>query len=364
MSPPPNTLFRDFASKVKSMLRLHTAPVAPAPKSGRKSRNHVLVIDGTQSRVLDGQETNAGLLYKLLREALDPRETTLWYHPGIQGHGFWNAVTIASGWGINQAIFDGYAQLAANYVPGDRVFLFGFSRGAYAVRSISGMIGAVGLVRNTNATKSNLRFAFRLYESKAAPAACRTFKSIHCHSEICVEMIGVFDTVKALGLNYPLLTYLAPMATEFHTTNIGASVRSGYHALARDEDRTAFCPVMWDAEPGWTGQLEQVWFRGSHADIGGHVWQTPQARPLSNIPLVWMAEKAEKHGLSLPPNWKSRFPQDPNAPAVGSRDGIGKFFLLRAPRVIGKKTGEYLHSSTDATLVPALHVVAAPGHNA
>lgn len=344
MSDQEQSLWRRFTARLKSSLTRSDPP--PAPQTSRKARNHVVIIDGTQSRIGKDEETNAGLLYKLLQESLDPEDTTLWYHPGIQGHGLWDWVTIASGWGINQVIFDGYAQLAEHYNPGDKIFLFGFSRGAYAVRSISGMISTVGLLRCHNATQDKLQFAFRLYESQATPAARSTFRSIHCHDSTKIEMIGVFDTVKALGLPYPILTYLAPMATEFHSTNISDPVQSGYQALALDEDRTAYRPVLWDVEPGWKGHLEQVWFKGAHADIGGHVWKHPKARQLSNIPLIWMGENAQKHGLTLPDGWQSRFPTDADAPAVGSRVGIGKFFLLRTPRQQGRKPFEYMHSST------------------
>lgn len=345
MTDASQSLWRRFTARLKSSLLRSAGTVAPTPPS-REPRTHVLIIDGTQSRIGEREETNAGLLYKLLQETHSPDDGSLWYHPGIQGHGFWNWATIASGWGINQAIVDGYAQLAENYNAGDKIYLFGFSRGAYAVRSISGLIGTVGLLRSHNATSEKLRFAFRLYESQASEAACSTFKSIHCHDKSNIEMIGVWDTVKALGLPYPILTYLAPMATEFHSTNISDPVQSGYHALALDEDRTAYRPVIWDVEPGWKGHLEQVWFKGAHADIGGHVWKFPKSRPLSNIPLIWMGENAEKHGLNLPQGWQSRFPTDPNAPAVGSRSGIGKFFLLRTPRKQGEKPFEYMHSST------------------
>lgn len=344
MTQKRHSLWRRFFAKIKSSL-IRSEPQKDHTAS-HKTRNHIVIIDGTQSRLGQDEETNAGLLFKMFRETLDPKQTTLWYHPGIQGHGFWNWVTIASGWGMNQLIYDGYAQLASNYRPGDKIFLFGFSRGAYAVRSIAGMIGIVGLLRAQNVTERNLQFAFRLYESQASKTACETFQSIHCHTNPKIEMIGVFDTVKALGLPYPILTYLAPMATEFHSTNISAPVESGYQALALDEDRTAYRPVIWDTDENWKGHLEQVWFKGAHADIGGHVWKYPRSRPLSNIPLIWMGENAQKHGLSLPENWQSRFPTDVNAPAVGPNAGIGKFFLLRTKRRQGEKPFEYMHSST------------------
>ncbi|MEM7440209.1 MAG: DUF2235 domain-containing protein [Pseudomonadota bacterium] len=356
----PSFLSRLYAT-IKSRLRLH-----PAPDRGEDAlpRNHVIVIDGTQSRQTEGDETNAGLLYKLLLEACDDQATTVWYHPGIQGHGFWNWVTIASGWGINQLIFDGYSRIARHYRPGDKIFLFGYSRGAYAVRSIAGMIGEVGLVHHNSADEENLRLAFSLYETGAPGNRIRDFQILHCHNHVPIEMIGVWDTVKALGLSYPLLTYLAPMATEFHSLNIGHGVKAGYQALALHEDRTAYRPVLWQTEPGWDGTLEQVWFRGAHGDVGGHVWATPSARPLANIPLQWMAKRAEAHGLKLPPGWQDRHPGDPRAPMQGARSGIAKFFLLRQPRKQGEFPGEAVHpAALEAEADTHLPVAATPASN-
>ena len=107
-------------------LRLRMGVDPPQEPKTRARKDHVVVIDGTKSRFAKGEETNAGILFKLIKEAHDPNQTCLWYHPGIQGHGFWNWVTIASGWGINQVIFEAYAHLAKVYRPGDRIFFFGF----------------------------------------------------------------------------------------------------------------------------------------------------------------------------------------------------------------------------------------------
>lgn len=309
-------------------------------------KKHIIIIDGTQSRLHRGQETNAGLLYKLLLEhdeTVWPRH--IWYDPGIQGHGFWNWVTIASGWGINRVICDAYAALCSKYREGDQIFLFGFSRGAYAVRSLSGLINTVGLLRHEEATQRAIDQAFRLYEFDRPPEFKARFREAHCLPDVSIEMIGVWDTVKTLGLPYPVLSRLAPMATEFHSDIIGGHVKNGFHALALDEDRQAYRPVPWQQESGWTGHLEQVWFRGAHADIGGQVRAMPAARGLSNIPLVWMLERAEKCGLSLPKNWRDRYPCDVNAPSVGTHRGIAKFFLLRQKREPGTAPCEFLHPS-------------------
>lgn len=312
----------------------------------RRPKTHVIIIDGTQSRLDDDHETNAGLLYKLLDASLDKKEYTVWYDPGIQGHGFWNWVTIASGLGINKTIRRAYGRLASKYRAGDKVFLFGYSRGAYAVRSLAGWINRLGLIERKQATQARIDQAFRHYECESPPEVMQAFCDEFCIPDVQIEMIGVWDTVKALGLPYPLLSRMAPMATEFHNDRIGKEVRFAFHALAIDETRTAYTPVMWDTETGWDGHLEQVWFRGCHADVGGHVWRLPAARPLSNIPLVWMLERAEACGLPLIEGWRKEFPMDANAPAVGNRRGISKFFIFRAPRLIGEYPNENLHPST------------------
>jgi uncharacterized protein (DUF2235 family) len=308
-------------------------------------RNHIVIIDGTQSRMEDGHETNAGLLYKLLDETNNPVEETLWYHPGVQGHGLWNWVTIASGWGINQTIRDAYAHLCSRYRPGDKIYLFGYSRGAYAVRSLAGMINVLGLLRREESYQRHVDKAFHMYECQDDMAAMEKFCDAYCYQHVQIEVIGVWDTVKALGIEYPLLSRLAPMATEFHSDRIGTHVRFAFQALALNETRTAYSPVLWEQQKGWEGHMEQVWFRGAHSDIGGHVWSFPKSRPLSNIPLVWMLERISKCGLSLPDGWHERFETDANAPKLGNKRGLAKYFLFRALREIGKHPSEYLHSS-------------------
>lgn len=306
---------------------------------------HVLIIDGTQSRIEDGHETNAGLLYKLLSETHNPKVDTLWYHPGIQGHGFWNWVTIASGWGINKTIQDAYAHLCSHYRPGDKIYLFGFSRGAFAVRSLAGMINLLGLLRREEAYERHVKKAFHMYELQQPPPSMKAFCDAYCHLNVNIEVVGVWDTVKALGIEYPLLSRLAPMATEFHNERIGNPVRFAFQALALNETRKAYSPVLWHISDDWPGHLEQVWFRGAHSDIGGNVWKFPEARPLSNISLVWMLERASMCGLNLPHEWKDRFEQNPLAPKFGNKRGIAKFFLFREKRTIGLYPSEFLHPS-------------------
>jgi len=96
-------------------------------------------------------------------------------------------------------------------------------------------------------------------------------------------------------------------------------VKRGYHALARDETRVVYRPVLWETDPLRPAQIEQVWFRGSHGDVGGQLGGREVTRPLSNIPLVWILDRAGASGLPLPKGWRDRFEEDVTAPSMGTR---------------------------------------------
>lgn len=311
----------------------------------RPPQTHIIIVDGTLSRLSDGHETNAGLLYKLLLETGSGATQTVGYDRGVQGSGVMKWVHVAAGSTINQSILSGYATLASRYRPGDRIMLFGYSRGAYAVRSLAGMIGQIGLLKREHAMHRRVLRAFRYYQAETRSNHARVFTVKFCHRQVPIEMVGVWDTVGALGLPYPILSRLAPMATEFHDHNLGHNIRHAFHALALDETRTAYAPILWDPQPGWYGTQEQVWFAGVHGDVGGHIWPLSTDRGLSNIPFLWMLEKAEACGLHLPEDWRARFPTDPAARSIGNRAGWGKFFLLRRPRIAGAASGEAIHPS-------------------
>ena len=221
--------------------------------------------------------------------------------------------------------------------------MLGFSRGAYAARSLAGVIDQVGLLKQDQATVRNIRQVYRHYKYAAGSAVAADFSKAYCHADVEIEMVGVWDTVKALGLRWPVLWRWSQPAHDFHNHRLGNSIRHGYQALALDETRLAFEPVMWASRPEWQGEMEQVWFRGCHSDIGGNLGDYRVARPLSNIPLVWMLEKLAGCGVPLPDNYATRFITDPQAPGVGSYRGWSKLFLWRRRRVIGADVSEHLH---------------------
>ena len=316
----------------------------------RAPRTHVFIIDGTFSRMTAGHETNAGLTWRLLEEVGQTVAQSSGYHPGVQGQGWRKWIDAAAGNGINDAIMEAYAHLSSRYRPGDRIVLMGYSRGAYAVRSLAGWIGRVGLLKARHAVHRRILRSFRYYEAMRPSAQGVRFAERYCHRHVHIEMVGVWDTVSALGLPYPLLNRLAPMVTDFHDDRIGDGVSNAFQALAIDETRAAYDPILWQPRHDWPGRMEQVWFPGNHGDVGGHVWRRPAARGLSNIPLVWMLERLAACGVDLPGDWRDRFPTDPLAPSVGNWRGSAKLFLFRIRRLVQPAAGQRVHPSVAARI--------------
>lgn len=296
------------------------------------------------SSLEEGRETNVGLIYKLLRDLPVRTRPVIYYEPGIQWVDWKAAFDVIEGRGVNGQIQRAYAFLAARYRPGDRIFLMGYSRGAFAVRSLAGAIDRVGLLRARFATERHLEVLYRHYQTDPHGRAAQAFSRRFCYETCPIEMVGVFDTVKALGLRLPVLWRLTEASYAFHSPHLGNHIRHGYHALALNETRDAFRPVLWKTPPGWPpDRVEQVWFRGTHGDVGGQILGSPQSRPLSNIPLTWMLERLETCGIVLPGDWRDRYPCDPKAPSVGSWRAWNKLFLARHARQVGRDPSEKLH---------------------
>ncbi|MGH1414263.1 MAG: DUF2235 domain-containing protein [Pelagimonas sp.] len=317
--------------------------------SQRGARDHVIILDGTASTLKPGQETNAGLTFRLLKAH---GQASLYYEAGIQWRDWKNTHEVVLGRGINRQICRAYGYLASRYRPGDRIFLLGFSRGAYAVRSLAGVIDQVGLLRAEHATERNIRQIYRLYRYAPNGESADAFAGLYCHREAPIEMVGVWDTVKALGLRLPFLWRFRTQHHAFHNHELGDSIRHGFQALALDETRMAFAPVLWTCRPDYVGHVEQVWFRGTHGDIGGMIGPNKASRPLSNIPLSWMIEKLETCGLDVPSDWRGRFVCDRGAPSVGTWQGFGKLFLLRRRRRVGEDPSESLHDTVQQQDTP------------
>lgn len=317
-----------------------------APTRGKGPVIHVIILDGTMSTMVPGWETNAGMTYRLLREVGYP--LSLYYEAGVQFQNWRRAPDVLMGKGINKQIKRAYGYLASKYRPGVKIFLIGYSRGAYAVRSLAGVIETVGLLKPESATVRDIRQAYRLYQAPEKRPETNAFSKLHCHENVEIEMIGVWDTVKALGVRLPLIWKFFDQKHQFHNHALGRSVKMGFHAVALNETRKVFQPVMWETSPAKDGRILQMWFRGTHGDVGGMLGGYMPARLLSNIPLIWMLERAEDCGLPLPKNWTIRFPTDADAPSVGTWRKWGKLFLIRGKRTVGSDPSEQMHETAVA----------------
>ena len=328
--------FRDLLGFFRRTSRSQTT-------ASRDPVSHVILLDGTMSSLDPGSETNVGLIYKLLDEAASGGGIGLYYEAGVQWTDWARTLDVIEGRGINRQIRRAYGWLASRYRPGDSIYLVGYSRGAYAVRSLAGVIDSVGLLRRDCATERMVREAYRHYQLDTDPVRAEIFRRDFCHGETVIEAVAVFDTVKALGFRAPFVWKWEEIKHAFHDHHLGSHVRHGFHARALDESREAFAPVMWTTPADFSGHVEQVWFPGSHGDVGGQLSGHDAARPFTNIPLIWMVDKLEACNLPLPPDWRTRFPTDPDAPRVGTWRGWGKYFLARKKRSVGVDPSEALH---------------------
>lgn len=334
------------APPVKRVFRLRRRSQASLPKRPeRASQDLVVILDGTLSTLDPDRVTNAGQIYRLLMDVPAGARPTVYYEQGIQWEDWRATWHVMTGVGLNRQIQRAYGWLASRYRPGDRIFLIGYSRGAFAVRSLAGVIDRLGLLKSRAATERNTRDLYRHYREGPDSAAAQRFARRFCHAQTPIHMVGVFDTVKGLGLRIPLIWRMTEAKHAFHSPDLSGNVAHAYHALALNETRKAFAPVLWREPEAWQGRIEQVWFRGTHGDIGGQLSGRIEARPLSNIPLTWMLEKLSEHGITLPDSWRARFPCDDSVPSSGNWSGWGKLFLLRKRRPVGRNPSEKLHPS-------------------
>lgn len=219
-----------------------------------------------------------------------------------QGVGTGNALDRFSGGafggGLDDNIYDAYRFLIANYEHGDELFFFGFSRGAFTARSVAGMIRKCGIPRREYVARYRQAIDFYkspLHPDHAEPAAFRKGYSVCGNDGIQIRFMGVWDTVGSLGIPMRGLRGLTRKKYQFHDTELSGSVERAYHALAIDEHRAPFEPTLWTYKPKPEQAVEQVWFCGSHTDVGGGY---PESG-LSDITLEWMIDKAREAGLAF-----------------------------------------------------------------
>lgn len=227
-------------------------------------------------------------------EQPSPDNQIIYYDRGV---GTWGAfsryISGATGIGLELNIKQAYSFLAQHYQAGDKIFVFGFSRGAYTVRSLLGMIHKVGLLHTEHVNEHSIEKAFRLYR-KGNAEKIAAFRQKYQTQEVVSQFLGVFDTVGAMGL--PDADALNNFQYGFHDTQT-RGVKHARHALALDEHREDFAETrMSSPETGEFVDIEQRWFAGAHSDVGGGYAE----HGLSDCARMWMWREAAKAGLSLP----------------------------------------------------------------
>jgi hypothetical protein len=263
----------------------------------------VICCDGTWNRPDSPNITNIEKIARTVQT--DPGSSAgvpqlVYYLSGVGGAGYETDRLLggAFGFGLFNTMLAGYRFLAQNYEPGDEIFVFGFSRGAFTARSLVGMVGYVGLITKLALVHDQLVKARDFYKERKQDDDNRSpalvaWRTEHCHASTPIQFVGVFDTVGALGV--PGAMVLAP---KFHNLELSDEVRCARHALAIDELRLKFEPSLWTAKKA--GQTEdervkQVLFEGAHSDVGGGYADTG----LSDSTLLWMVTEANKQGLVL-----------------------------------------------------------------
>ena len=255
----------------------------------------ILLFDGTWNDVEDN--TNVYKLSCLIQEYDKDIYQRFFYSPGIGTKPLEKLFGGITGFGLSQNLMEGYDWLAKRYTNGDEVWIFGFSRGAYTARSLAGLIRKCGLLNTV--TPRLLDEAEKLYRNKNIPPDsidALTFRQNYS-KEIDIHFLGVWDTVGQLGI--PGTNFTEKNKFTWHDTELSKIVKRAFHAIALDENREAYDVALWTYKDGDKKaeqiKVEQRWFIGAHANVGGGYKEDT----LSNISFVWMLENAQNAGLKL-----------------------------------------------------------------
>lgn len=337
------------------------------------SKSIILFSDGTGNSSAKLFKTNVWRMYEAVDlgpPAEGKRDQISYYDDGV-GTSSFKPLTVlggAFGWGLQRNVLDIYRYACRNYREGDDIYAFGFSRGAFTVRLVVALIASEGLVGSTSEAEldrksreayRNFRAAFlprrlqwptKLLRSARAAIdrwlARRKDREPYDPADNCwpkVRFVGVWDTVSAYGgpiaeITRAIDNWIYPLSMPNYQLN--EHVQCARHALAIDDERDAFHPLLWDelheqqlADEGKVtrGRLQQVWFTGMHADVGGGY----PDESLSYVSLLWMMEEAENAGLRTLKVVKDRIVALASSygPIHDSRAGLAAYYRYQ-PRKI------------------------------
>lgn len=283
----------------------------------------VICADGTWNRPEKDLKVDFPTNVLRLARAINPiaadgKPQQVFYDWGV-GSYYDEVIGGATGRGLHKNIMDGYRYLVQNYSPGDEIYLFGFSRGAYTVRCLCGLINNCGILKRPNARL--IQQAFDHYKKSSAlfaPSGDKSleFRQKHSHESREIKFVGVWDTVGAMGIPISFLG-LFEDKDEFYDTKIGRNVRVARHALAIDEHRSDFEPTIWQVRDNM--DMQQVWFAGAHSNIGGSYKPDKDGSLLSDNALLWMINEAQRFNLGLEPHLQASLRPNPLATLHDSR---------------------------------------------
>lgn len=328
------------------------------------NKNIVLCSDGTGNKGGYGEDSNVYKTYKAVDVTTKGVHQYTFYDQGVgtdksdtNKNKYWTALSGAFGFGFQKNVVHLYHALARCYNPGDKIFLFGFSRGAATVRAFAGFLNTCGLVDIRHAKSPDgvfdaVRFDQLVKEAldcyrhhREDPKRCQEFKQKYAvqgdgyapGGNLTIHFIGVWDTVSALGFPEDFSVLLQGMgrfldrATDqipklkhhFYDYELNNSIQNAYQAMAIDDERQTFRPKVWD-ETGVNNYVEQVWFAGVHSNVGGGYPRTG----MSDVALVWMLEKAVAHDLVLYEDLLTSYRESANVydKLYDSRDGIALYY--------------------------------------
>lgn len=340
-------------------------------------KNIIICSDGTGNTAIKGRGTNVFKLFEAVDlnghrsdRSLDPQVAI--YDDGV-GTQSWKPLKLFSGavgYGLSKNVRSLYTALVRIYDPGDQIYLFGFSRGAFTVRTLAGMITKCGILRweDTKTTegmhkqvgeaytayrKSYWPWLLRTLRGKTeeqvrieAKAAMAKFRETHNCYDAPIHFMGVWDTVDSVGGPFHLSDIINGLFYRFKFPDyrLNENVKFAAQAVSIDDARAAFEPRLWEERQG----IEQVWFSGVHSNVGGGY----PKQGMSLVTLDWMLQHAEAQGLRVLQSDRLSCAEHANADdkLYDSRAGAGVFYRWK-PRDMSALMAHYR-----AGAVPNVHV--------